>query len=142
MRTVSLFVVQMALYLSTTSSPDLTPNLLLDKGVVFSCLANPISISMALEAQEILQDELGHGVSKAGVGVGVEDLDVYGDVESLPGGWGEPEEANLQTVLHDVLILRPHDLGQLPQVGDLRVQRAVNNRKIKPRSSPPSRNVL
>ena len=93
-------------------------------------------------AQEILQDELGHGVTKAGVGVGVEDLDMHGYVESLPGGWGESEEANLQAVLHDVLVLRPHDLGQLPQVGDLRVERAVNNRKIKPLSSPPSRNVL
>ena len=92
--------------------------------------------------QEILQDELRHGVAKAGVGVGVEDLDVYRDVEPLPGGWGEPEEANLQAVLHDVLVLRPHDLGQLPQVGDLRVQQAVNNRKIKTLSSPPSRNVL
>ena len=38
-------------------------------------------------AQEILQDELGHGVTKAGVGVGVEDLDMNGDVKPLPGGW-------------------------------------------------------
>ena len=38
-------------------------------------------------SQEILQDKLRHGVTEAGVGVGVEDLDMNGDVEPLPGGW-------------------------------------------------------
>ena len=96
-------------------------------------------------AQEILQDELRHGVTEAGVGVGVEDLDMNGDVESLPGGRGESEEANLQTVLHYVLVLRPDDLCQLPQVRDLRVQKVFSNkrkRKITTPSSPRSRNVL
>ena len=76
--------------------------------------------------QEILQNELRHGVAKAGVGVGVEDLDVYGDVEPLPGGWGEPEEANLQAVLHDVLVLRPHDLRQLLDVSELDEEKIVS----------------
>ena len=77
--------------------------------------------------KEILQDELRHGVTEAGVGVGVEDLDMHGYVESLPGCWGESEESNLQAVLHDVLVLGPHDLSQLPQVGDLRTVRGVRN---------------
>ena len=96
-------------------------------------------------AQEILQDELRHGVTEAGVGVGVEDLDMNGDVESLPGGRGESEEANLQTVLHYVLVLRPDDLCQLPQVRDLRVQRVYSKkrkRKVTTPISPRSRNVL
>ena len=41
------------------------------------------------------------------------------DVELLPRGGGQPQEADLEAVLHDVLVLGPHDLGQLLQVFEL-----------------------
>ena len=42
------------------------------------------------------------------------------DVELLPGGGGEPQEADLEAVLHYVLVLGPHYLGQLLQITKLK----------------------
>ena len=46
-------------------------------------------------------------------------LDVDGDIELLSGGGGQPQEPDLEAVLHNVLVLRPHDLRQLLDVTEL-----------------------
>ena len=66
---------------------------------------------------------------------------MYGNVEFLPSGRGESEEANLEAVLYDVLVLGPHNLGQLPQVGDLNIIIVIAI-KLEQNISPLSQNVL
>ena len=70
-------------------------------------------------SEEAVQDELGEGVAEARVVDRIQNLDVDGDIQLLPGGGGQPQEADLEAVLHDVLVLRPHDLGQLLDVTEL-----------------------
>ena len=41
------------------------------------------------------------------------DLNVNRNVQFLSGGWRESQEPNFQTVLHDVFVLRPNNLGEL-----------------------------
>ena len=48
------------------------------------------------------------------------------DVKLLPRGGGQPQEANLEAVLHDVLVLRPHDLRQLLDVTELDEEKIVS----------------
>ena len=70
-------------------------------------------------SEEAVQDELGEGVAEARVVDRIQNLDVDGDIQLLPGGGGQPQEADLEAVLHDVLVLRPHDLRQLLDVTEL-----------------------
>ena len=49
-----------------------------------------------------------------------------GDIQLLPGGGGQPQEPDLEAVLHDVLVLRPHDLRQLLDVTELDEEKIVS----------------
>ena len=62
---------------------------------------------------------LGEGVAEARVVDRIQNLDMDGDIQLLPGGGGQPQEADLEAVLHNVLVLRPHDLRQLLDVSKL-----------------------
>ena len=50
-----------------------------------------------------------------------------GDIQLLPGGGGQPQEPDLEAVLHDVLVLRPHDLRQLLDVTELDEEKIVSS---------------
>ena len=53
-------------------------------------------------------------------------LDMDRDIQLLSGGGGQPQEADLEAVLHNILVLRPHDLRQLLDVTELDEEKIVS----------------
>ena len=54
------------------------------------------------------QDQPAQVIPETDVRVGVEQYDLRGYVQTTPGGRGEPQQAVLQRVFYDVLLVRPH----------------------------------